>query len=54
MYQRFLLGGFKWVENTSHFSKDFIKNSNEGYFPEGDVQYPQKLHELHNNLPFFA
>ena len=24
----------------------------EGYFWEVDVQYLQKLHELHNDLPF--
>ena len=25
---------------------------NEGYFLEVDVQYPEKLHERHNDLPF--
>ena len=24
----------------------------EGYFPEVNVQYLEKLHKLHNNLPF--
>ena len=41
---------------TSQFNQDFIKNYNEesgeGYFLEYDVQYPEKLHELHNDLPF--
>ena len=23
-----------------------------GYFLEADVQYPENLHDLHNNLPF--
>ena len=36
--------------------KNFIKNYNEGsdkgYFLEVDVQYLEKLHEVHNNLPF--
>ena len=40
----------------SAFYKDFIKNynkeSDEGYFLEVDVQYPEKLHELHNDLRF--
>ena len=57
MSQRLPVDGFKWVENTSQFSKNFIENYNEdkdeGYFLEVDVQYPRKLHELHNNLPFF-
>ena len=41
-------GGFKWVENTSQFSKDFIENYNEdsdvGYFFEVQVQYSEELH----------
>ena len=43
-------------KNTSQFNEDFIKNyneeSHEGYFLEVDVQYLEKLHELHNDLPF--
>ena len=42
---------------TSQFNEDFIKDyneeSDEGYFLEVDVTYLQKLHELHNNLPFY-
>ena len=47
---------FEWIEDTSQFNKYFTKNYNEesddGYFFEVDVQYPQKLHGLHNDLPF--
>ena len=47
---------FKWVENTSQFSKDFIENYNEhsdkGHFVEVDVQYPKGLHNLYNGLSF--
>ena len=36
------------------YFKDFIKiydeKSDEGYFLEVDIQYPEKLHELHNHL----
>ena len=43
-------------ENTSQFNEDFIINdnegSNEGYFFEVDVEYPQKLHDLLNDLSF--
>ena len=39
-------------EDTSQFTEDFIKNynekSDEGYFLE--VQYLEKLRELHNDL----
>ena len=45
-----LLGTFKWVEETSQFSKYFIENYNEdsdtGYFLEVDLQYPEELHEF--------
>ena len=47
---------FQWIEDTSQFNENFIKNykedSDEGYFAEADVQYPEKLHELHNYLLF--
>ena len=56
MSQKLPVDGFKWVENTSQFNNDFIvnynENSDEGYFLEADVQYPEKLHQLHNDLTF--
>ena len=34
--------------------KDYSnKIEDEGYFFEVDVQYPEKLHHLHNGLPFY-
>ena len=45
-----------WIKDTSQFNEDFIKNyneeSDEGYFLEVDVQYLEKVHELHHDLPF--
>ena len=39
---------FEWIEETQ-FTQDFIKNyneeSDEGYFLEADVQYPEKIHD---------
>ena len=32
--------------------KNYSEESNEGYFLEVDVQYLEKLHKLHNDLPF--
>ena len=56
MSQRLLVNNFEWIEETSQFNKDFIKNyneeSDEGYFFEVDVQYLEKLHELQKYLPF--
>ena len=47
---------FKWVEDISEFNENFIKSYNderdEGYFLEVDVEYPNSLHNLHNDLPF--
>ena len=47
---------FKFFNNDMNkFNKDFIKSyneeSNEGYFLEVDIQYPEKLQELYNDLP---
>ena len=43
--------------DTFPFNEDLIKKnyneeSDEGYFLEFDVQYQEKLHELHYDLPF--
>ena len=44
MSQKLSVNNFKWIEETSQFDEDFIKNfngeSDEGYFLEVDVQYP--------------
>ena len=49
---------FQWIEDTSKFNKDSIKDyneeSDERYFLEVDVQYPEKLHKLHNDLPLLS
>ena len=56
MAQKLPVNNFEWIKDTSQFNEDFIKSyneeSDEGYFLEVAVHYPEKLHELHNNLPF--
>ena len=56
MLQKLTVNNFEWIKDTSQFNKDFIKSydeeSDEGYFLEVDVQYLEKLHEIHNDLPF--
>ena len=56
MSQMLPLNKFESIEETSQFNEDFIKNyneeSDEGYFLEVDAQYQEKLHELHNDVPF--
>ena len=55
MSQNFPVRNFEWIKDTSQFNEDFIKNyheeSDEGYFPEVDIHYLVKLHELYNDLP---
>ena len=56
--QKLSVNNFEWIEETSQFNEDFIKNYNEkcheGYFLEVDVHYLEKLHELHKGLPFLS
>ena len=56
MPQKFPVNKFEWIENTFQFNEDFIKKYNEKddvrYFFEVDIQCPEKLNELHNDLLF--
>ena len=59
MSQKLPVNNFEWSKDTlqdTQFNKDFMKSyneeSDEGYFLKVDVQYPAKLHEIHNDLPF--
>ena len=50
------LRNFKWLNNLSMFTEEFVKNYDEngdkGYIFEVDVEYPKKLHSVHSDLPF--
>ena len=56
LLQNLPVNNFKRIKYTSQFNEDFIKNHNEesdeGCFLEVDVQYLEKLYELHNDLQF--
>ena len=56
MCKKLPVGDFKWVDDLSIFTEDFIKNCDEdsyrGYLLEVDVEYPKDLHKLHSDLPF--
>ena len=58
MSQKFPVNDFEWIEDTSQINEDLIKNyieeSGEEYFLEVDVQYLEKLHELHSDFPFLS
>ena len=57
MSQKLPVKNFKWVKDISKFDESLIKGYNEesdkGFFLELDVQYPENLHNFHNDLPFF-
>ena len=54
MLQKLPVNNFEWIEDTFEFNERFIKNyneeSDEGYFLEVNIQYPEKLHRLHYHL----
>ena len=54
MSQKLPVDNFEWIEGTSQFNEDFIRNCNEesyeGHFLDVDVQYLEKLHEFYNYL----
>ena len=56
MSQKLPVNNFEWIKVSSQFNEGFIKiyneESDEGYFLEVDVQYLEKLYEIHNDLPF--
>ena len=57
MLQKFPADGFKWVKNTSKFDKNSIKTTVmlvKYIFLVVDVHYPERLYDLHNDLPFFT
>ena len=44
--------GFKWLKNIDGFDIMSISNKSPiGYFLEADLEYPEGLHELHNDFP---
>ena len=45
-------GEFKWLKNVDAFNVNSINEKSEiGYFLEADLEYPDELHELHNDYP---
>ena len=58
MCKKILVSDFKWVDDISVFTEDFIKyydeNGDIGYYLEADVKYPRNLHNLHSDLPFLS
>ena len=44
--------GFKWLKNVDKFDVMSVNEKSPiGYLLEVDLEYPDKLHELHNDYP---
>lgn len=57
MMQHLPIGGFQWVENQQFTVQDILNIPDDapvGYSFEVDLEYPESLHELHNDYPFCA
>ena len=56
MSKKLPLDGFKWVDDLSVFTEDFIKSYDEegdvGYLLVVDIEYPKAIRMLHSDLPF--
>ena len=53
--QKLPVNNFECIKDTSQFDKDFKnfnQESDEGYFFEVDVQHPENIHNLQNNVHF--
>ena len=47
-----LYGEFKWLKNVDGFGVNSVSEKSPiGYFLEVDLEYPDELHELHNDYP---
>ena len=48
MFQKLPVNNFEWIEDTSQFNEDFVKNYNEEsekrYLLKVNVQYLEKLY----------
>ena len=56
MVQKLAMHDFKWVDDVSRFTADFVKNydGDDGYTLEVDVEYPKELQKKHKEPPFLS
>ena len=56
MCKKLPVSDFKYIDDISIFTKDFIKNYDEdndkGYIFVVNVEYPRNLYKLHSDLPY--
>ena len=58
MSQELPTHGFKWITDVKDFTTEnigkLVKKNKHGYLLEVNVDYPQELHDKHNDFPFLA
>ena len=58
MRKKLPISNFKWTDNLSKYTENFIKNYDEnsdgGSILKVDVEFPKQLWGLHKDLPFLA
>ena len=56
MCEKLPVKGFKWMDDISIISEEFVKSydkkSSKGYILKADVDYPNELQDLHRDFPF--
>ena len=56
MTEKLPVRGFRWMIDISKIDEDFVKdydkNNSKGYILDVDIDYPNKLQNLHSDLPF--
>ena len=54
MRQYLPINNFKWVKDINKIEQKLMRiknNSSTRYVPEVDLEYPQELHDIHNDYP---
>ena len=54
MRQYLPISNFKWIKNIGKSEQTLMrikKDSSTGYILEVDLEYPEKLHDIHNDYP---
>ena len=54
MSQYLPYANFKWVKNINKIEQKLMqikKDSSTGYILEIDLEYPEELHDIHNDYP---
>ena len=43
---------FEWIDTDKFILENVTEDSDDGYILEVDLEYPEELHDLHNDYPY--